>query len=294
MGTIKHRGLVEATERLYRSLLAAAIGFVVGASLWGMAIAPFNGFNDHTTKSLVLGTAQVAIGLVAFSRREALLGLLRRRPALLLVAAAISIAVLWIDGGWRSSYYLASYAAIALAAVVGGLRWSFACAGLLALGYVGGLAINGYSWAELKELNDADSVIANTGGYLIAAFFFAAPVAWLAGYVARINQVLSDSTRGSDAERAATLAAREATNKLTAREIEVVQLIASSASNDDIATTLTISVRTVHRHVENAMKKTGAKKRTGLAVIATQAGLVPGQAFSPDTATEAKMGISLD
>lgn len=271
-------GLVEATERLYRSLFAAAVGFAVGTALWGMVIAPFNGFNDHAGLSLGLGVVLAVVALGAFAHRHRLFLLLRRHQAWLLAAVALSVAVLWLDGGWRSSYYLASYAAIALAAVAAGLRWAFVCAALLAGGYVAGLAVNGYSWAELKALNDADSVVANTGGYLIAAFFFAAPVRWLGGYVARINQVIEggeDREPGTPSDSALDAEARRQTDALSVREVEVVQLVAGGATNDEIAARLVLSPRTIQSHVKSAMEKTATRNRTELAVLAVRAGLVP-------------------
>jgi DNA-binding CsgD family transcriptional regulator len=272
-------GLVAATERLYRSLFTAAVGFALGAALWGLVIAPFNGFDHNRTLSLGLGVVLVGASLAAFVRRGDLFVLLRRHPAWLLAAVALSVAVLWGDGGWRSSYYLASYAAIALAAVVGGLRWSFLCAAVLAAGYVAGLAINGYSWTELVALKDGDSVVANTGGYLIAAYFFAAPASWLGGYVARINQVVGSGTRDHEPGESTDLPDSQAdhrlTDKLSVREVEVVQLVAGGATNDEIASRLFLSPRTIQSHVKSAMEKTGTRNRTELAVLAVREGLVP-------------------
>lgn len=270
-------GLVEATERLYRSLFTAAVGFAVGTALWGMVIAPFNGFNDHAGLSLGLGGILVVVSLLAFARRRSLFVLFRQHPAWLLAVVTLSIAVLWADGGWRSSYYLATYAAIALATVVGGLRWSFLCAACLAAGYVVGLAINGYSWAELKALNDADSIIANTGGYLLAAFFFAAPVRWLGGYVARINQVIGTDDASEPVGTPEPDIGERLTDRLSVREVEVVQLVAGGATNDEIAARLFLSPRTIQSHVKSAMEKTDTRNRTELAVLAVIEGLVPNE-----------------
>ncbi len=263
-------GIVEATERLYRSLFNAALAFAVAMAAWGVAIAPFNAFHDHQLRSVVLGVVLSLGGLGALRLRGELFDLLRREQIWLLVVVAVGVAVLWIDGGWRSSYYLASYAAIALAAVTGGLRWSAGCAAILAAGYVGGLAVNGYSWSELRDLKDADSVVANTGGYLIAAYFFAAPVAWLGGYVVRINQVAGP--RGPSDERKPQ---RNRTRELSVREVEVVQLAASGLTSDQIAERLVLSGRTIQSHLRTAMRKTAAKNRAELAAIAVREGLVP-------------------
>ena len=225
-----------------------------------------------TVRSLVLGIGAAAVAGLAFVARRRLFARLREQPAWLLLPVAFGVALLWADGGWRSSFYLLSYAAVALAAVTAGLRWSVICGAILAAGYVAGLAVNGYSWAELKALHDADSVVANTGGYLIAAYFFAAPVSWLGGYVARINQIAAAETLVT--EPSETRAASQ-TARLTVREIEVIQLLTAGATNDEIGARLYLSPRTVQTHIERAREKVDARNRTELAVIAVREGLVP-------------------
>ncbi len=64
---------------------------------------------------------------------------------------------------------------------------------------------------------------------------------------------------------------------LTARELEVVQLIAAGCSNDEIARQLFVSPRTVHTHVSSALRKTGCSNRTELAVLAINDGAVDRQ-----------------
>jgi DNA-binding CsgD family transcriptional regulator len=56
-----------------------------------------------------------------------------------------------------------------------------------------------------------------------------------------------------------------AAEQLTAREHEIVRLIATGASNPDIASQLFLSRKTVERHVSNALKKVGARNRAELA-----------------------------
>lgn len=52
---------------------------------------------------------------------------------------------------------------------------------------------------------------------------------------------------------------------LTAREQEVAALVASGASNLEIAEVLFLSRKTVERHVSNILAKTGSRNRTELA-----------------------------
>jgi DNA-binding CsgD family transcriptional regulator len=61
---------------------------------------------------------------------------------------------------------------------------------------------------------------------------------------------------------------------ITAREVEVLAHLAAGRSNRDIAQTLFVSVRTVEKHVERILMKTG-ETRLGLAQLARRAGIQP-------------------
>ncbi|MFF0310971.1 response regulator [Streptosporangium sp. NPDC004379] len=68
---------------------------------------------------------------------------------------------------------------------------------------------------------------------------------------------------------------------LTAREREVVRLVAAGSSNDEIATLLVVSPLTAKTHVSRAMVKVGARDRAQLVVFAYESGLVTPAAYSP-------------
>jgi DNA-binding NarL/FixJ family response regulator len=57
---------------------------------------------------------------------------------------------------------------------------------------------------------------------------------------------------------------------LTARELDVVRLVAEGISNKEVAASLHLSERTVESHVRNALAKTGLTNRTQLATWARQ------------------------
>lgn len=61
---------------------------------------------------------------------------------------------------------------------------------------------------------------------------------------------------------------------VTAREIEVLTLLAEGFGNREIATELHISPKTIARHVEHIMQALEARSRTQAAVMAVRAGLV--------------------
>jgi len=75
----------------------------------------------------------------------------------------------------------------------------------------------------------------------------------------------------SEVDEAAALAAEL---RLTAREREVLELLAQGVTNRQIADTLYISVYTAGIHVSRILGKLGAASRTEAASIAYRLGLV--------------------
>jgi DNA-binding NarL/FixJ family response regulator len=67
---------------------------------------------------------------------------------------------------------------------------------------------------------------------------------------------------------------KDSLSELTEREREIMTLVATGLSNDEIATQLHLSPLTVKTHVSRAMLKLGARDRAQLVVIAYQSGLV--------------------
>jgi DNA-binding NarL/FixJ family response regulator len=64
-------------------------------------------------------------------------------------------------------------------------------------------------------------------------------------------------------------------NELTKKELEVLGLVATGATNKEISLSLNISDNTVKFHLRNIMEKLHIKNRARLAVYATQKGLAP-------------------
>ncbi len=57
---------------------------------------------------------------------------------------------------------------------------------------------------------------------------------------------------------------------LTAREIDVLRLVADGQTNKEIGATLVISEHTVARHIQNMLAKLGCSSRAALAAFAVE------------------------
>src|SRR5262249_60186499 len=76
---------------------------------------------------------------------------------------------------------------------------------------------------------------------------------------------------------------REGPAGLTAREVEVLRLLARGLSNKQIAERLVISPKTVANHVEHIYAKIDASTRARASLFAMQHGLLPEEHFPAHT-----------
>jgi DNA-binding NarL/FixJ family response regulator len=81
-------------------------------------------------------------------------------------------------------------------------------------------------------------------------------------------------TRFAHRPPAAPTAGGDRTAVLTAREREVVRLVATGLSNEDIARELVISPLTAKTHITRAIAKLGVRDRVQLVIVAYEDGLV--------------------
>ena len=82
---------------------------------------------------------------------------------------------------------------------------------------------------------------------------------------------------------------------LSERELEIVERVAQGLTNQEIATTLMISKRTLDNHVSNVFNKTGAKNRVALLNWAMDHGKICRDGFNccalPAAGSEPPQGI---
>ena len=75
---------------------------------------------------------------------------------------------------------------------------------------------------------------------------------------------------------------REGPAGLTAREVEVLRLVACGHSNKEVAARLVISAKTAGNHIEHIYTKIGTSNRAGASLFAMRHGLLPEEGFSTD------------
>ena len=103
--------------------------------------------------------------------------------------------------------------------------------------------------AEAAEITTALAVVANGGTYVSPT---------LAAYLLRASRTQPKAAPWS----------------LTDREREILRLLASGETDQDIATQLYLSVRTVRSHLERIRDKTGRRRRPDLTRLAIEQGLM--------------------
>jgi DNA-binding CsgD family transcriptional regulator len=113
-------------------------------------------------------------------------------------------------------------------------------------------------WADVARLHVAPQARTDGWGDPLAWLESARGVFLARGFdelAARCGALLTDSSPGL-------------AFGLTAREADVLAAVARGLANKEIATALSISPRTVEKHIESILRKSGARSRTHLVALA--------------------------
>jgi len=95
------------------------------------------------------------------------------------------------------------------------------------------------------------------------------------GCLARVLEAFGEKPAARSAGRGAAAVVPGLVEQLTARELEVLALLAAGAPNPRIAEQLVVSLDTVKKHVSHLLGKLGAANRTEAVTRARQLRLIP-------------------
>jgi NarL family two-component system response regulator LiaR len=148
-------------------------------------------------------------------------------------------------------------------------------------GLVGGLLIATLQYTEYRFVIIEHSVELYTA---LVAVLFATFGIWLGLRITRRREIIRETVVVKEvlvAAEAPTLepfapkTARQQTLGVTARELEILTLIARGLSNREIATQLFVSENTVKTHCARVFDKLGAARRTQAVQRGKELGLLP-------------------
>lgn len=279
--------LVELSERFQRGIFIGGTAFIGMAGAGALALLPLrDSTSSYASPTVLLTVLLIAVTPIAVWRAGSLYRLLRRRPeaqlALVLMAAALVAYPL------RSELWWPSCALLMLLATVVSLRRTLACC--LAVLLVN-LAAHGVA-GDLDETPPV-TIIGLWIGYVFWCSAFSVFTDRLAAYVLRLNTTTTPtrlpplrvfvspspareepSVSNPDGEPA-TSAGVSAVQQLSARQLQVLALLADGLRYDEVAACLDISGRQVQRHVSNAIARLGLRNANQLLAVVVAEGLVP-------------------
>jgi two-component system, NarL family, response regulator LiaR len=150
---------------------------------------------------------------------------------------------------------------------------------VLIFGLVGGLLIATLQYTEYRFVVIEHSV--ELYGALVAILFASFGI-WLGLRITRRRETIRETVVVKEvlvpAEARAPFApnaVRQQTLGITARELEILELVAAGMSNREIAGKLFVSENTVKTHCARAFDKLGAKRRTQAVQLGKEFGLIP-------------------
>jgi len=143
---------------------------------------------------------------------------------------------------------------------------------VLIFGLVGGILVAILQYTEYRFVVIEHSV--ELYGALVAILFAAFGI-WLGLRITRRRETIVVREVPAPAAPFAPDTARQQSLGITARELEILALIAGGLSNREIASRLFVSENTVKTHCSRAFAKLGAARRTQAVQRGKELGLLP-------------------
>ena len=310
--------LVELSERFYRGMFVGVIVFVGFASLAALALLPLRDSvkaDGPPPTALLAGLLAVATPL-AVLRAAAIYRLLRSDPRweLVLVAIATTLIVYPL----RSELWWPSCALLMVIATIAPLRRTFAYCLVV-------LIANLLAHVMAGDLTDtpAVSIIGLWIGFFFWTATFGVIGNQLTAHILRLRMppapppparplrvreavaparphaepetvsadppatmAVAPSAPIGGPHTATDVGAESRMARLTARQLQVVVLLADGLRYRDIAACLAISERQVHRHAGNAIERASVRNVVELVAVAVAEGLVPEPGEAAATASD--------
>ena len=295
--------LVALSERFNQSVFVGALGFIGVSMLAAAALLPMrDSAVDGRPPLSAVAAAVVVLVLVGLALRHlgAVYRTLRRDPRLELLLVLVAALLLSVASPLRNELWWPACAILMLLATLAPTRRALAyCLAVLLANLTAHLvsgSINEIStvdiiglWIGLPMWTAMATIIPDRlGSFILRMNATRTPPPATArharasttqepagerstrrGQVARVAQL--DEARPEGAASAAT----GVTSRLTARQLQVVALLADGLRYRDVAACLSISPGQVHRHVANAVTRAGARNINELVAIAVAEGVLP-------------------
>jgi DNA-binding CsgD family transcriptional regulator len=291
----------DLTEALYVGLLAVALWGMQVVCAMSVVIAFVRTDHANFARTTMLAVVLSLLSALALRSRVRYYRAMRRWPLLSLSPPAVSLVALVIDGVSHSPMSYPASVGIAMTAFVHGRRWALVAATLVSVGAIAAAMLN----AGLGALN---SVGQGAAGYFVWALVCAGLAESFVLLILRLPQPDPSPSPPSEPVRVPNLGgdpgrapadppaaqgpsppgprsgppsppardpALQGPGHLTARQLQVVALLADGMRAEEVAAALSITTSAVYRHVERAKERTGVRTRGELVAIAVRETIVP-------------------
>jgi len=320
--------LVALSERFYHAIFVGALGFVCVSTLAALAFLPLRASAEvgwPPLSAVVAGVAVLFLAGLAIWRARDVYRVLRSRPQLELVPVFIAAVLLSVVSPLRNELWWSASAILMVLATLVSLQRALTYCLIVLIANLTAHLVAG----DLRETTTVGILGLWIGLPFWTAMAAVIPDR-MAAHILRLNtrhRPSSPSTRrvrawtteaaddaptvpeqdGTDpivvaprshdaGDGKATppprrgVAAADDTSCLTARQLQVVALLADGHRYQDIAACLSISADQVHRHVARAIRRLGVRSVNQLVAVAVAEQMVPGgtvpEADAPATPQE--------
>lgn len=282
--------LVELSERLYGGMFRVGLILVAVVALFALVLAPVRG---ATQGSAPADVAMFSAGLVvlgctlAFWRARSLYRLLRRDPRVELLVVLAAVILVTIVDPEHMELWWPSCGLVALLAILAPIGRVLAYCAVLALTSATAMLL----WGDPAHTR-AEGFIGLVVGYPFWSATVALVTDRLAAHMLRLNATPPQATAPlrtpswitpssprtpatTDRQHPEPTPPAACTSRLTARQLQVVALLAHGLRYAEVADSLLISVRQVERHIVNAIARLEVNGVNALVALAVAEGLVP-------------------